>query len=177
MRLRNLIWLFLVLAFVACNSGDNPIKTIQKTDANGFTYQKVTNDPLNARIYKLDNGLTVFLTQNTDEPRVACLVGVASGSTSDPIETTGLAHYFEHMMFKGTEKLGTVDWEREKVQIEKLEQLFEAHRNETDPEKKREIYQQIDQTSLEAAKYVATNEYDKLMSSIGAKATNAGTFL
>lgn len=163
-----------ILLAVACTS-TTEYKTITNTDANGLKYETVSNDPLATRIYTLDNGLKVFLSPNPDEPRATCLIGVRAGSTSDPKETTGLAHYFEHMMFKGTTRLGTTNWEEESKLIEQLEQLFEEHRATNDPAKKKAIYKEIDEVSQEAAKYVATNEYDKLMSSIGAKGTNAGT--
>ncbi|MFA9392657.1 MAG: M16 family metallopeptidase [Prolixibacteraceae bacterium] len=174
MKRQLLIGLMAVLAFTACTS-TTKYKTTQHTDANGLSYESVSNDPLATRIYTLDNGLTVFLSPNPDEPRATCLIGVRAGSTSDPIETTGLAHYFEHMMFKGTPRLGTTNWDEESKLIEQIEQLYEKHRSTDDPLEKKAIYKEIDRVSNEAAKYVATNEYDKLMSSIGAKGTNAGT--
>ncbi|MBN1117813.1 MAG: insulinase family protein, partial [Bacteroidales bacterium] len=167
--------LFAVFAFGACTTSSQKYKTIEKTDSNGYSYKEVTNDPLKTRIYTLKNGLTVFLSPNADEPRVTCLVGVRAGSTSDPVETTGLAHYFEHMMFKGTEEMGTVNWEEESKLIAQIEALYEKHLATDEPAEKKAIYKEIDRLSQEAAKYVATNEYDKLMTSIGAKNTNAGT--
>jgi predicted Zn-dependent peptidase len=130
---------------------------------------------LKARIYTLTNGLKVYLSPNQDEPRVSCLIGVRAGSTSDPKETTGLAHYFEHMMFKGTPRMGTTNWAEESKLISRIEQLYEEHRTTNDAAEKKKIYKEIDRLSQEASKYVATNEYDKLISSIGAKGTNAGT--
>lgn len=168
--------LLAVFFISACSPTGTRIKTVKKVDANGYAYEEVESDPLKTRIYTLKNGLKVFLSPNADEPRVTCLVGVRAGSTSDPAETTGLAHYFEHMMFKGTSRLGTINWEEESKLIEQIEALYEQHRATSDPAEKKSIYQQIDQLSQEAAKYVATNEYDKLMSSIGAKSTNAGTW-
>ena len=150
-------------------------ETRTATDKNGFTYEYVTNDPLGVRMYTLDNGLKVLHSYNDDEPRVATMIGVRAGSLSDPIETTGLAHYFEHMMFKGTDKVGTLDWEKEKVLLDEISELFEFHRSTDDPELKKQIYNRIDSVSQLAAAYVVPNEYDKLVSSLGAKQTNAGT--
>jgi zinc protease len=150
-------------------------ETRTATDKNGFTYEYVTNDPLGVRMYTLENGLKVLHSYNDDEPRVATMIGVRAGSTSDPIETTGLAHYFEHMMFKGTDKVGTLDWEKEKVLLDEISDLFEFHRSTDDPELKKQIYNRIDSVSQLAAAYVVPNEYDKLVSSLGAKQTNAGT--
>lgn len=174
MKRLHLLGLLAIFAFAACTSASK-YKTTTHTDSNGFSYEMVKNDPLDTRIYTLENGLKVYLSPNDDEPRVTCLIGVRAGSTSDPIETTGLAHYFEHMMFKGTTNLGTTNWEVESKLIAELEQLYEKHRSTTDADEKKAIYKEIDRISQEAASYVATNEYDKLMSSIGAKGTNAGT--
>ena len=175
MKNRILTMFLAAIVLAACTPSGTNHKVVSKTDANGYKYEEVTNDPLKARVYTLDNGLRVYLSPNPDEPRVTCLVGVRAGSTSDPVETTGLAHYFEHMMFKGTPRLGTTNWEEESKLIARIEELYEQHLASTSPDEKKAIYKQIDELSQEAAKFVATNEYDKLMSSIGAKATNAGT--
>ncbi len=130
---------------------------------------------MNTRIYTLDNGLKVYLSVYKDEPRIQAYVSVKVGSKNDPSETTGLAHYFEHLMFKGTSQFGTTDWEKEKPMLDEIESLFEKYRNETDPEKRAAIYKVIDSVSYEASKIAIPNEYDKLMSAIGSTGTNAGT--
>ncbi len=170
-------FLFLLLAVAAmysCQSGPK-YALKQKTDPNGFTYEYVTNDPLGARIYTLENGLKVYLSQNADKPRIQTFVAVRAGSSYDPKETTGLAHYLEHMMFKGTSKIGTSNWEEEKIKLEQISELYEKHKAESDPAKKKEIYAEIDRISQEAAQFAVPNEYDKLVSSIGAQGTNAWT--
>ena len=140
-----------------------------------YHYETFPNDPLKARIYTLDNGLKVYLTVYKDKPRIQTYIAVKAGSKFDPKETTGLAHYLEHMMFKGTPNYGSKDWEMEKVLLEELSQLFEAHKNATTKEEKEQIYKKIDSLSYEASKYAIPNEYDKMTSSIGAKGTNAYT--
>lgn len=147
------------------------------SDTQGYVYETVSNDPAQARIYTLANGLTVYLSINRDEPRIATLIGVRAGAAYDPAETTGLAHYFEHMMFKGSDEIGTSDWEREKVLIDRISGLFEQHRATEDPNLKLEIYRQIDSLSTLASQYAVPNEYDKMVSALGAKRTNAGTSL
>ena len=151
--------------------------TETKKDAQGYSYETVKNDKTGVRIYTLKNGLKVYLAQNTDEPRIQTYIPVRTGSNNDPVDNTGLAHYLEHMVFKGTSKIGTQDWEKEKVLIAQISDLYEKHKAETDPEKKIAIYKQIDQVSQEASKYSVANEYDKLISSLGAKGTNAHTWL
>lgn len=140
-----------------------------------YKYETFKGDPLNARIYTLDNGLKVYMSVYKNEPRIQTYVSVKVGSKHDPAETTGLAHYFEHMMFKGTAKIGTLDWEKERPLIEKIDSLFEVYRVETDPEVRASIYRVIDSVSYEASKLAVPNEYVKLMKFIGSRGTNAGT--
>lgn len=173
--MKNLLWAVVAFFIVSTSCTKTGYQTVTKTDANGYSYEMVTNDPYNLRIYTLNNGLKVYLSVNKDEPRIQTFIPVKAGSTYDPQDNTGLAHYLEHMMFKGTPKIGTVNWEEEKVLLDKISDLFEQHKAETDPAKKKEIYKEIDQVSQEAAQYVCPNEYDKLISSIGGKGTNAYT--
>lgn len=151
--------------------------TETKKDANGYSYETVKNDKTGVRVYTLKNGLKVFLAQNTDEPRIQTYIPVKTGSNNDPSDNTGLAHYLEHMVFKGTSKIGTQNWPKEKELIAQISDLYEQHKAENDPEKKAAIYKQIDNVSQEASKYSIANEYDKLISSLGAKGTNAHTNL
>jgi zinc protease len=148
-------------------------KTAQ--DNNGLSYTYVTNDPAKARIYTLDNGLTVFLSVDDDKPEIDTYIVVKAGSKFDPADSTGLAHYLEHMMFKGTDEIGTMDWDAEKVLIDQIADLYEAHKQATDPIEKKAIYQQIDTLSYEAAQYAIPNGYDQLASLLGATGTNAFT--
>jgi len=151
----------LAILFVACSSE--------------YSYETVKNDPTKTRIYTLENGLKVYLSVNKDEPRIQTYIGVRVGSKNDPAETTGLAHYFEHLMFKGTQNFGTSDYEAEKPLLDKIEQLFEKYRSTTDEKERKAIYKEIDEISQEASKIAIPNEYDKLMASIGANGTNAFT--
>ena len=171
--LQSLILLLVFILFSRCAGEKYKVK--ESIDENGYSYETITNDPLKTRIYTLENGLKVYLSVNKDEPRIQTLTGVHAGSTYDPVETTGLAHYFEHMMFKGTDEIATIDWEKEKILLQEISDLFEKRRETEDPKMKEVLYYKIDSLSYEAAKYVATNEYDKIASSIGAKGTNAGT--
>jgi predicted Zn-dependent peptidase len=140
-------------------------------------FESVTGDPIQVQMHTLANGLRLYLSVNKDEPRVYTEIAVRAGSKHDPADTTGLAHYFEHMMFKGTDRLGSLDWPREKALLDQIELKFEAHRKEQDAGKKAELYAEIDRLSFEAAKFAAANEYDKLVSAIGAKDTNAYTWV
>jgi predicted Zn-dependent peptidase len=141
------------------------------------SFETVEGDKMGVRIYTLDNGMKVYMSVNNEEPRITAYVAVKVGGKNDPAETTGLAHYFEHMMFKGTPNFGTSDWEKEKVLIDEIEALFEIFRLETDEAKRAELYKQIDSVSYEASKLAIPNEYDKLMKLIGGQGTNAATSL
>ncbi|MDR2121910.1 MAG: insulinase family protein [Flavobacteriaceae bacterium] len=152
-------------------------KTEFYTDSNGYVYESVTNDTSKSRIYTLKNGLKVYLSQNDDEPRIQTYIPVRTGSANDPSDNTGLAHYLEHMMFKGTSKIGTLNWEEEAKLLAQISELYEQHKKEKNPEKKKEIYRKIDKISQEASKYAIANEYDKLISELGASGTNAHTWL
>ena len=145
------------------------------TSCSKYRYEKVAGDPMHSRIYTLDNGLKVYMTVNEEAPRIQTYIAVRVGSKNDPIETTGLAHYFEHLMFKGTESFGTQNYEAERPMLDQIEQLFEVYRTVSDPEERRAIYARIDSVSQEASKLAIPNEYDKLMSAIGADGTNAFT--
>ena len=173
------VMLFVIAMAYNCkteNNTDLAYAVESKTDANGFTYESVANDPTGLRLYTLDNGLKVYLSKNVDEPKIQTYVAVRAGSNYDPKESTGLAHYLEHMVFKGTDEIGTSDWEKEKAYLDQISDLYEQHRAEKDPEKKKEIYKKIDEVSLEASKHSIANEYDKLVGSLGATGTNAYTW-
>ena len=139
------------------------------------SYETVKGDPMQSRIYTLDNGLKVYLTVNKEAPRIQTYIPVRVGGKNDPAETTGLAHYFEHLMFKGTESFGTQNYAEEKPMLDQIEALFEVYRTKTDEAERAAIYRQIDSISYEASKLSIPNEYDKLMAAIGASGTNAYT--
>lgn len=143
--------------------------------AQNYHKETYKNDPMNVIHYTLDNGLQVFLSVNRDVPRIQTYIAVRVGSKNDPAESTGLSHYLEHLMFKGTNHFGTLDWAKEQVQLKEIERLYEVYNHTTDPAQRKAIYHLIDSVSYEASKYAIPNEYDKMMSMIGAQGTNAFT--
>ena len=160
---KTLFFLFIAaLAVVSCSKGK-------------YKYETVDGDMAETRIYTLKNGLKVYLSVNTEEPRIQTFIAVRTGSKNDPAETTGLAHYLEHLMFKGTDKFGVTDPEAEAPLLADIEQRYEQYRKLTDPEERRQAYHEIDSVSQLAAQYFIPNEYDKLMAAIGAEGTNAYT--
>jgi len=176
--------LIAIVALSACKSGKQPVTAtaqpaptaaIQTATEGGYTYEFVPGDPLKTRIYTLKNGLKVYLSRYTEAPRIYTCIAVNAGGRNDPAETTGLAHYLEHLMFKGTTKLGTQAWGKERVYIDSVEHMFEHYRTLTNPEERAAYYGLIDKVSNEASQFAIANEYDKATASIGAKGTNAYT--
>ena len=158
---------FMTLAVVAL--------ALLASSCSRYKYETVDGDPLKTRIYTLPNGLKVYMSVNRETPRIQTYIAVRVGGKNDPAETTGLAHYFEHLMFKGTPNFGTSDYAAEKPLLDEIEQLFEVYRKTTDETERAAIYHRIDSISYEASKIAIPNEYDKLMAAIGAKGTNAYT--
>ncbi len=141
------------------------------------TYRSIPGDPFQVLEYTLANGLTLFMSVNPHEPRIFTHIAVRAGSKQDPADTTGLAHYMEHMLFKGTSRIGALCWEQEKVLLERIAELYEQHRHAATEAECARIYREIDRISYEAASLAAANEYDKLSVAIGADHTNAYTWL
>ncbi|MCB0571308.1 MAG: insulinase family protein [Phaeodactylibacter sp.] len=140
-------------------------------------FQTVPGDPLNVRQYTLGNGMRLFMSVNANEPRIFTNIAVRAGSKQDPPDTTGLAHYMEHMLFKGTSRIGTLNWEQEQEYLRRISDLYEQHREAEDEAQRAALYREIDRLSFEAACFVAPNEYDKLAGAIGARSTNAYTWV
>jgi predicted Zn-dependent peptidase len=173
---KNLLYLGLFLLFqVSVVFGQADKYQWKEATSGGYTYKFVTGDPANARFYTLKNGLTVILSPTNKDPRIQCYVAIKAGSKTDPATNTGLAHYLEHMLFKGTDKFGSLDWAKEKPELDKIDALYEEYNKTKDTEKRKAIYRNIDSISGVAAKYAIANEYDKLMSAMGAQGTNAFT--
>jgi len=137
--------------------------------------QPLADDPLQATVHKLSNGLTVYLSVNHQQPRITAWVAVRTGSKNDPSATTGLAHYLEHMLFKGTTHFGTTDYQKEKPYLDRITELYEEHFHATDPAKREELYKEIDRQNLEAVKFEIPNEIDKMYRQLGMRELNAFT--
>src|SRR6201996_9533856 len=164
-RIKKLIGLAVML--VTANTTFS--QTWQSAKDGNYTYKYVTGDPMHARFYTLKNGLTVILSVNRSSPRIQTLIGTRAGSNNDPADHTGLAHYLEHLLFKGTDQYGSLDWSKEKPYIDQVENLYATYNTETDPLLRKATYHQIDSVSGLAADYAIPNEFDKMMAAIGAQ--------
>src|ERR1700757_4827741 len=122
-------------------------------------------------VRKLANGLTVVICERPEAPVFSFFTHVDAGSVQDPLGETGLAHMFEHMAFKGTDKIGTTNYPAEKVALEKVEQAYAAYIAERDKgvdrneEKLKELEKSWQAAVAEAQKYVKPNEFPQILES------------
>ena len=124
---------------------------------------------------RLDNGMKVLLCEDHSKSEIYGGVCVHAGSKNDPAEATGMAHYLEHMMFKGTDKIGTVNWKAEKILIDKISTLYDQLSESSDEKQKKSILKELNKLSAEAAQYAIPNEVDVILSEIGSTNVNAFT--
>lgn len=130
---------------------------------------------LKTKTYHLDNGLKVVLCENHDQPEIYGAVYVHAGSKNDPLDATGMAHYFEHIMFKGTDRIGTIDWEKEKVYLDSISMMYDKLHETTDPAARNAIQMKINELSIASTDYAIPNEVDVILTQMGGKSLNAGT--
>jgi predicted Zn-dependent peptidase len=152
-------------------------KNLNGSKSNYSTEAKNTNSKsvLDYEHFKLDNGLEVYLSKNSESPRFRAEIAVRAGSKMDPADATGIAHYLEHMLFKGTEKFGTVDYKKEKVLMDKIIATYDKRFKEKDEAKREELNKEINKLTVEASKYAVPNELDYLYSKMGGSGINAYT--
>ena len=135
----------------------------------------IAQSPLKVTTHKLSNGLTVFLNEDHTSSKIFGAVVVKAGGVNDPKDATGIAHYFEHMMFKGTDKIGTINWDKEKVYLDSISNCYDQLGETTDEAKRLKIQKHINKLSLAASDYAIPNEVDKILKKIGGKGINAYT--
>lgn len=172
----------LLLTLLACSEQQPASNGSPAADTAASTpgYRRINpvndRDSLNAQIFELDNGLQVYLTENHEEPSFYAEIAVRAGSKHDPADGTGLAHYLEHLLFKGNQNLGTLDYAAEKPFLDRTVELYEEHFNATDPARRAEIYAEINNVAQQASAYAVPNEIDKLYNSMGGTGLNAHTW-
>ncbi len=132
-------------------------------------------DPYGLKIHTLKNGLTLYLSRKDWKPRIETRIVVKAGSSRDPETSTGAAHILEHLMFKGSRKIGASHWDIEKSSLNRLTDLFEQIRQEKSEQNRKALYKEIDRENQVAARLSLPGEYDRLLSLIGARGVNAYT--
>ena len=128
---------------------------------------------LEVKELKLSNGMTVWLNEDHSQPKVFGAVVVKAGAKDCP--NTGIAHYFEHIMFKGTDRMGTTDYEKEKPWLDSISAQYDLLSKTKDEVGRTRIQKHINELSLKAADYVIPNEFNRLISKYGGSGLNAGT--
>ena len=135
----------------------------------------IANAQLKVKTTKLDNGLKVVMCEDHSSPQVYGAVYVHAGSKNAPADATGMAHYFEHIMFKGTDKIGTINWEAEKVYLDSIDIMYDKLHETTDVNERAAIQKKINELSLASTDYAIPNEVDVILTKMGGTGLNAGT--
>ena len=123
----------------------------------------------------LDNGLKVVMCEDHSSPKAYGAVYVHAGSKNDPADATGMAHYFEHIMFKGTDKIGTINWAAEKVYLDSIDIMYDKLHETTDVNQRAAIQKKINELSIKSTDYAIPNEVDVILTKMGGTGLNAGT--
>lgn len=165
-----LLYIIIVLSIISCSN---------QKDSISRTYSLIEEGdiPFGYKVYELENGMKIYLSQQKSSPRIQTNIGVKAGSKNDPVNATGLAYYLEQMMFNGTSEIGTDNWEKEHVILDEISDYYELKRKEINIEKVILYNKIIDSLSLVASQYAIVNEYDKLLTEIGGQNTTAYTTL
>ena len=129
--------------------------------------------PLDVETYELENGLTVILNEDKNETKVFGAVIIDGGGKRDPKDATGIAHYLEHLLFKGTEQMGTIDFEKEKVYLDSIDALYDKLAATKDLDKRSSLQRDINRVSIKAAEFAIPNEFDRLVEGLGGTGLNA----
>ncbi|MBQ0129711.1 MAG: insulinase family protein, partial [bacterium] len=132
-------------------------------------------EDLKTKTIHLDNGLKVVMCEDHATPEIYGCVYVHAGSKNDPADATGMAHYFEHIMFKGTDKIGTTNWEAEKVYLDSISLMYDKLHETSDPEARKAIQRKINELSIASMDYAIPNETDVILTQMGGQGLNAGT--
>ena len=178
--MKKLFLLFFCIIFVSSLFGQN----IKIVSAKDNTLTKNKNVQLQKHNYKehenlkmltLPNGMNVVLCEDHSKPQIWGAVCVHAGGKNDPADNTGMAHYLEHLMFKGTDQIGTLNWEKEKEFLDKITQLYDNLHDTKDEKVRNTILMEINKLSNEAVNYAIPNEVDVILSKMGGQGVNAFT--
>ena len=133
---------------------------------------------LPVRKITLDNGMRVLLLPREGAPTVSFVMQFGVGGVDERLGTTGIAHLLEHMLFKGTETVGTTDVDAERalfIQMDDAHDRLLQARGEGDEDRVRELSGEIDLLEDEARPFVQSNEFDRILTQAGAQGLNATT--
>lgn len=155
--------------------GETTSASASKTQAPALLPEPLVGDPMGVTIHRLSNGLTVYISTDRSTPSISSWIAVRAGSRHDPADSTGLAHYLEHMLFKGTGKLGTLNIEKEKPHLDRIAALYDELRSVPSARERTAILAKIDSETQASSQYSVPNEFDNLYASLGIDGVNAFT--
>ena len=141
--------------------------------SQAITNQAGQPEALNVKTFTLSNGMTVWINEDHSQPTAYGAVVVKAGAKDCP--ETGIAHYFEHMMFKGTDKIGTIDYAAEKPYLDSIAVKYDELAETTDEEERKAIQMEINRLNIAASDYAIPNEYNNLITQCGGSGLNAYT--
>lgn len=131
--------------------------------------------PVKVETFKLKNGLKVILCEEHSQSKIYGGVVVHAGSKNENPNATGVAHYFEHIMFKGTDRIGTTNWAAEKLYLDSISDAYDQLHATQDAAKRHDIQKEINRLNIAASKYAIPNEVDAILQKMGCTGLNAGT--
>ena len=140
-----------------------------------FTFTVSAQQGLKVETFRLDNGLKVILCEEHSQPKVYGCVVVHAGSKNEKPTATGVAHYFEHIMFKGTDRIGTTNWAVEKLYLDSISAAYDRLQATKDAKQRHDIQLEINRLNIAASKYAIPNEVDAILQKMGCTRLNAGT--
>ncbi len=149
--------------------------------AAGSSAQDVASFEKRITVKVLKNGLTVIVCRRQEAPVFSFYTLVDAGSAQDPQGESGMAHMFEHMAFKGTDRIGTTDYAKEKVALAKVEKAYAAYDHEDrrevgrDAQKVAKLKADFDAAVKDAGQYVIQNRFGELIEREGGTGLNANT--
>jgi predicted Zn-dependent peptidase len=156
------------------NGDPTPEQIIAASNLPPIVPVPLDGDAMGVTVHRLDNGLTVYISTDRQKPRLDAWIAVRTGSRNDPSSSTGLAHYLEHMLFKGTDEYGTLDLAAEREHIDAIERLY-AELRDADEARRVAIFAEIDQHTQATAAYAIPNEFDRMYAKLGVEGVNAFT--
>lgn len=158
---------------VVMSAQPTPIRPAQAIEQPRLLATPLPDDPTKTTIHRLSNGMTVYLSPDPQEPSVVAHIVVRAGSRNDPERSTGLAHYLEHMLFKGTSTLGTLDYAAERPHLDRIAHLYDELRA---PGSDRDrVLHDIDVETQLSAAFSVPNELEQLYGRLGISGLNAWT--
>lgn len=132
-------------------------------------------DPFKVTIHRLSNGLTVWISPNRKSPRIAATLIVRAGSRDVPDHRAAISHLVEHMLGKGTDKLGTTDYTAEKPHLDRIRDLYAQREHATSEAERANLLAQIDRENVEASRFAIPGELDTVTAALGVTGVSAST--